>query len=229
MTSFQRKTGRSSETVQIDAEQIRALRRLISAGEGLRLEFKAKANHPDKIARSLCSMCNASGGTLLLGIADDGTISGVRYPDEDVHAILKILNTARPFVKYQYSILPVSEKRSVVRFDVREGRRKPVALRMDKGKVFVRSADESLQAGPVLKAVLKLQTTAEGPVIRFGEEEKLILNLLKDGGVKTFRQIGQVLRMPSAELLSRLSLLVSAGVLRLIPGDQEESFILNIG
>lgn len=229
MTKLRQQTGRSSETAQIDADQIRDLRKLILAGEGLRLEFKAKANHPDKIARSLCSLCNGSGGILLLGVADDGTISGVRYPDEDVHAILKILKTARPFVKFRYSIIPVSDKRSVVRFDVMEGRRKPVSLRMDKGKVFVRSADQSLQAGPVMKAVLKLQTSREGPIIRFGEEEKQILDILKDGNKKTFHQLLQSLDYSPAEILGKISVLVSAGVLRLIPGEQDESFILNIG
>ena len=224
-----RKTGKGSENIQVDLSDLRDLRKLVAGGEGLRLEFKAKANHPDKIARSLCSFCNASGGTLLLGINDDGLISGVRYPDEDIHAILKILRTARPFVKFRVSILPVSEKRSVVRFDIAEGRRKPVALRMDKGKVFVRAADECLQAGPVLKAVLKLQTAAQGSMIRFDEEEKLILKLFNDYTAKTFSQILQSVRLPGSDVQDRLSLLVTAGVLRLIPGDQQESFCLNGG
>lgn len=229
MTTLRQKTGRTSETAHIDADKIRDIRKLIISGEGLRLEFKAKANHPDKIARSLCSLCNGSGGTLLLGVGDDRTISGVRYPDEDIHAIIKILKTARPFVKFRFFIIPVSNKRSVVRFDVMEAKRKPVSLRMDKGKVFVRSADQSLQAGPVMKAVLKLQTSKEGPIIRFGEEEKLILDILKNGNKKAFRQLSQSLELSSADMLYKLSVLVSAGVLRLIPGEQEESFVLNIG
>lgn len=224
-----RKTGKGSENIQVDLSDLRDLRKLVAGGESLRLEFKAKANHPDKIARSLCSFCNAGGGTLLLGVNDDGLISGVRYPDEDIHAILKILRTARPFVKFRVSIIPVTEKRSVVRFDIAEGRRKPVTLRMDKGKVFVRSDDECLQAGPVLKAVLKLQTAVQGSMIRFDEEEKLILKLFNDYTTKTFSQILHSVRLPEADVQDRLSLLVTAGVLRLIPGDQQESFCLNGG
>ena len=221
-------SGKASESHRVDGNALRDLKKLISAGENLRLEFKAKANHPDKLARSMCAFANSSGGILLLGINDDGTIGGVRYPDEDIHAITRIIGTARPFVKYKYLIIPVSDKKSVVRFNISECRRKPVSLRMDQGKVFIRSADECLQAGPVLKAVLKIQSSPRGSLISFGEEEKLILGLFKTNNLLTFNKISVSTGMASGKLLGKLSVLVAAGILRLTPGEPEESFRMNI-
>lgn len=222
------RSGKISETQRVDANLLRDLKKLITAGENLRLEFKAKANHPDKLARSMCAFANSSGGILLLGINDDGTISGVRYPDEDIHAIVRILGTARPFVKYKCFIIPVSEKKSVVRFSIAESRRKPVSLRMDQGKVFIRSADQCLQAGPVLKAVLRIHSSPRGSLISFGEEEKIILGLFKGNNLLTFRKISATTGITSGKLLDKLSVLVAAGILQLIPGDPEECFRMNI-
>jgi len=64
------------------------LERLIAQGESERVEFKStmrynlKANRPDKemereIARTLCAFMNTEGGTLIIGVDDDGTILGL--------------------------------------------------------------------------------------------------------------------------------------------------------
>lgn len=222
------RSGKSSENLRVDESALRDLKKLISAGENLHLEFKAKANHPDKLARSMCAFANSSGGVLLLGVNDDGAVSGVRYPDEDIHAIIRILKTARPFVKFRYSIIPVSEKKSVVRFEIQENRRKPATLRMDNGKVFIRSADECLQAGPVLKAVLKIRSSPRGSLISFGDEEKMILGLFQDGSLLTFKKISTATGIPSGKLMDKLSVLVAAGILHLRPGDPDESFKMNL-
>lgn len=222
------KSGKSSENLRVDAFALRELKKLVSVGENLHLEFKAKANHPDKLARSMCAFANSSGGVLLLGVNDNGAVSGVRYPDEDIHAIIRILKTARPFVKYRHSIIPVSEKRSVVQFEIQESRRKPVTLRMDNGKVFIRSADECLQAGPVLKAVLKIRSSPRGSLISFGDEEKMILSLFHGNHSLTFKKIQVATGIQSGKLLDKLSVLVAAGILRIHSGEVEESFRMNL-
>ena len=60
------------------------LQRLVRKGEGQFLEFKRKANHPEKIVKELVSFANSGGGTLLLGVSDDGKLNGVRNPHEDL-------------------------------------------------------------------------------------------------------------------------------------------------
>lgn len=54
---------------------------LIHQGEGLDLEFKACRNQLNRdIYETVCAFLNRHGGTLLLGVQDDGTIQGVE-PD----------------------------------------------------------------------------------------------------------------------------------------------------
>jgi ATP-dependent DNA helicase RecG len=54
---------------------------LIRQGEGLDLEFKACRNQLNRdVYETVCAFLNRHGGTLLLGVQDDGNIQGVE-PD----------------------------------------------------------------------------------------------------------------------------------------------------
>ena len=70
-----------SEAASVDPHEIHELKRLALEGEGLQLEFKRKASHPEKIVRELIAFANTEGGTLLIGVDDDGSIPGLKYPD----------------------------------------------------------------------------------------------------------------------------------------------------
>ena len=64
-----------------DPEKVNQLRRLVSQGEGQHLEFKRKASFPEKIVRELIAFANTEGGTLLIGVDDDKSIPGVKFPE----------------------------------------------------------------------------------------------------------------------------------------------------
>lgn len=61
------------------------LENIIKNGEGLTVEFK-KANKklPDSLFETVCAFLNRSGGTILLGVDDDGNISGIEKNSVDV-------------------------------------------------------------------------------------------------------------------------------------------------
>ncbi len=54
---------------------------IILNGENSVVEFKNDAVEPHRVARELVGFLNSFGGTLLLGVDDDGSISGVTRPD----------------------------------------------------------------------------------------------------------------------------------------------------
>lgn len=58
----------------MDASQ---LRELINGGEGPRLELKRDGVRADSLAREMSGMLNFEGGWILLGVEDDGTVSGL--------------------------------------------------------------------------------------------------------------------------------------------------------
>ena len=54
-----------------------ALLERIALGEHTRQQFKRTFNHPDALAAELAAFANSGGGTLLIGVDDDGSISGL--------------------------------------------------------------------------------------------------------------------------------------------------------
>jgi len=59
------------------------VKKLIFEGEGLTLDFKKTITSCEKIARTMVAFANNKGGRLLIGVADDGTITGVKSEDEE--------------------------------------------------------------------------------------------------------------------------------------------------
>lgn len=53
---------------------------LISQGENSAVEFKSAQVHPDSLARELVAFANTQGGTVLLGVEDNGEVGGL--PDD---------------------------------------------------------------------------------------------------------------------------------------------------
>lgn len=53
------------------------LKQLINQGESQTLEFKDERVHPRSLAQTLAAFAAADGGTVLIGVADDGSITGV--------------------------------------------------------------------------------------------------------------------------------------------------------
>ena len=53
----------------------------IALGEDSRHHFKRTFNNPDALAAELAAFANSGGGTLLIGVADEGTITGLSATD----------------------------------------------------------------------------------------------------------------------------------------------------
>ena len=61
---------------------IRDIKKLVLEGETDTLEFKKKANFPEKIVKEIVAFANTRGGRLLIGVDDDSTVTGVKYYEE---------------------------------------------------------------------------------------------------------------------------------------------------
>ena len=58
------------------------LQRLIKEGEHQQQDFKYKITDACKLAKSVSAFANTKGGRLLIGVRDDGHLSGVRSEEE---------------------------------------------------------------------------------------------------------------------------------------------------
>ncbi len=54
---------------------------IINNGENSGVEFKRDDIPPEKIAKECVAFANLKGGMILLGVEDDGTISGIKRPN----------------------------------------------------------------------------------------------------------------------------------------------------
>ncbi len=90
-------------------------------GEGQKIEFKLKASG---LAKEMVSFANASGGSIWLGIADDGQVPGIEDSNRLRSEIQATANTCDPRIPIR--IVPHGK---VLEIDVPEGEDKPYRCR----------------------------------------------------------------------------------------------------
>lgn len=100
---------------------------LVGQGENDQIEFKTKVSNPEKILKEFVAFANTRGGHVLIGVDDDGRISGLTHPEEEVQVMEEALRkSCRPRLRYDYQLVPISRKRSVVHYRIFERDRKSV-------------------------------------------------------------------------------------------------------
>ncbi|WP_448519931.1 AlbA family DNA-binding domain-containing protein [Rhodoflexus sp.] len=206
------------------------LKKLVARGEGLTTEFKRKATHPDKIMREVVAFANTAGGFLLIGVDDNGTIPGLKYPDEDAF-ILKnaIVKYCHPAVEYDLKHVVVAPNRTVLVFYIKPCLQKPVFViynfRNRRGRAYVRVADRSVQASREMRQILKLADSPQQVGFTYGERERFLMQYLgqhEKVDVATLARVGSIPIEEASALLVRLTL---AQVLQIVPNESGDYFI----
>ena len=75
-----------------------AIQKIICEGENSHIEFKSEAVSNEELAIAMIAFSNGQGGVILLGVEDDGQISGIAgMPDKKMNVINQICqNTVKP-------------------------------------------------------------------------------------------------------------------------------------
>jgi ATP-dependent DNA helicase RecG len=116
------------------------LHELIRSGEDSGLEFKRDVVENHEVAKELVSFLNLNGGTLLLGIEDDGTIAGTTRADlEEWIAELCRRKVDPPIIPYMTWVKDAEPGKHVMAVRVPVGPDKPYArLHNDRRNYFIR-------------------------------------------------------------------------------------------
>lgn len=106
----------------------RELQQLVKLGEDSGRQFKADVTNPDSLAAELVAFSNSRGGTILIGVADDGTLVGLSA--QDVRRINQLIGNAatqgvRSPISPRTENVSVGKQRTVVAVTVPEGLDKP--------------------------------------------------------------------------------------------------------
>jgi predicted HTH transcriptional regulator len=212
-----------SVAVNADLLHLRELKKLAAEGEGLQLEFKRKAAYPEKIVRELIAFANTEGGTLLIGVDDDKSIPGVKYPDEEAHVVRESLTKhCKPPLAYHESVIGISENRFVVRFDVPPSTKRPHYLFLEKGirSTFVRVHDMSIKASAEMEEIVRRSKKKRDIHFTFGEQEKSLMEYLDNHltiSLADYRKLSGLNRFQASR---KLILLVLANVLRITASEK---------
>lgn len=121
--------ARSGHTIA--PEQVKLL---ISEGEGLTVEFKER--YTRRIDEDIVAFANARGGTILLGVRDDGTVAGERLTNDLKAKINSLARNCKPAIAVDFS-----EVGEVVAIVVPEGVEKPYSC----GSGFYRRLNATTQ------------------------------------------------------------------------------------
>ncbi|MCK4761422.1 MAG: putative DNA binding domain-containing protein [Candidatus Aminicenantes bacterium] len=98
---------------------------LISGGENSSVEFKSSSVKPDALAREIVAFSNSGGGVILLGVEDDGQVTGLPAGKNFEEWVANIVrNNVIPAAQIEYSHIEIKNKKIAI-IDVPKGRDKP--------------------------------------------------------------------------------------------------------
>jgi len=153
---------------------------LITQGENQHLDFKFEISDSKKIARTLSAFANSTGGKLLVGVKDNGTIAGVRT-DEEIYMIESAAHVyCRPRVEFTWKNWQINGK-NILEISVAESSLKPhlAPWKDDEWKAFVRIDDQNFVANSVQVEVWKKQRSGKATLVKYNQIEEELLKYLK--------------------------------------------------
>ncbi len=119
---------------------------LIQMGEGLTVEFKRTIDSPFKIAKTLASFANTSGGILLVGIADNRNTVGIT---SELRELQKLERACGQLIEKELLVrcktIPLGLS-TILRIEVEESAEKPHYAINEKGEriIYIRTKDKSV-------------------------------------------------------------------------------------
>jgi predicted HTH transcriptional regulator len=173
------------------------LLRLIEQGEHQQQDFKYCISDSKKIARSLVAFANTDGGRLLIGVKDNGNITGVRSEEEYymVEAAAKIYS--KPMIAFTTRQHFVDGK-TVLEVKIESSADKPHYAVDENGKwwVYFRKNDENRLANKVMLEVWKNQKSTDGILINYSEAEKVLLDYLENHEKVSVSKYARIAHIP---------------------------------
>lgn len=207
---------------------LQEVKSLAAKGEGLRIEFKKKAAYPEKIVREVIALANTEGGDLLIGVDDDGTVSGQRFIEEEIFVMEKaIRELIFPALIFEVYTIKLTEKKGVAVFRIPLSQDRPHYLKVgDKKQSFIRVADRSVQASREVWEVLKKSRIPKDIVFTYGKKEEVLMKGLSEKGKITLKEYSKLAGIPFFLASKTLVRLVAANVLTIHPQETEDFFTI---
>jgi len=200
----------------MEMDGARELMALIRQGEHQQLDFKFEISDAKKIARTLSAFSNTNGGRLLIGVKDNGRISGIRSEEEFYMAEAAASLYCSPEINFNSRSHQV-EGKTILEIIIPEAKEKPIKAKNEKGHwmAYIRVDDENFLASVVQFKVWKAGKESRGKLLEYSRNEKLLLIYLEDHRDSTLGMIQKGCGFKRQELVELLSRLVVFNVVKI--------------
>jgi predicted HTH transcriptional regulator len=191
------------------------IKQLIAEGEHQHLEFKFEVSDFRKIARTLVAFANTGGGSLLIGVKDNGAIAGMRSEEE----YFMVEGAARIYCKPEISFNVREwqvDGRKVLEVMIKEGAQKPYLAMDPDGRwiAYIRQGDENFKAHRVMLKIWKRKREDISTTIKFRRPEKSLLEYLEMNHFITISRFRRIAGLTSEEAEATLVSFHMLGLIR---------------
>ncbi len=120
------------------------LQEIIANGENSGIEFKRDDIRPEQLAKEIVAMANFQGGRVLLGVEDDGSVSGLQRDDTEEWVMHVIRDKIHPLILPYYESVQLDDGKRIAVLSFPQGISKPYVVR-NKGeeKIYIRIGSTS--------------------------------------------------------------------------------------
>lgn len=187
---------------------------LISQGEHSQQDFKYKVQDAVKLARSVSAFANTEGGRLLIGVRDDGNISGVRSEEEIymMHAAAyKYCRPGRGLVSEH--TMPTGARSSLPPYRLPHASPCAPSMTTERRWRFVRIADENIVASPVLLEIWRQEQMAQ-TVMHYTSTEQAFIAVMKANPQSTLNRLVRLSKQGRHHVIGTLARLVRYGIVK---------------
>lgn len=213
----------------------RELEQLVELGEGTNLEFKRRVPQPERIAKEIVALANTHGGRIVLGVDDDGRLTGIDHASEEQFLLRQAVEThCRPPVEYRTERVVMEPRTDVLVVTIPESNTKPHyvvtnngAEDVGEGAAYIRVEARSMEASPDTVSELENQDERAGVTFEFGETESLLMRYLDDYGRISVSQLAQLADISPQRASQTLLRLTKADLLHLHPDEDGDYFTLD--
>jgi predicted HTH transcriptional regulator len=219
--------NKPQESFSFNLRQVQGLKKLVALGESSTLEFKRKATYPEKIVREMIAFANTKGGILLLGVGDDRSLPGLKFPEDESHVIQLALKKVQPRLPVTELFIPIGNARTIIRYEIEESHSKPHYLVLnDQKECYVRVNDQSLKASREIREIVKRAQKKKDIRFHYGEHEKFLMQYLDSNSSITLKKFIELSGLKKFYASKKLVLLVLADVLRVTPHEKGDQYSL---
>ena len=202
-----------------------SIKKLIVEGEHQQQDFKLRIEDQRKIARTMVAFANTDGGRLLIGVKDNGKISGIN-PEEEFHMIQGAAQMyCKPSMEFESRIWQ-EEMKLVLEVKIEPHSNHIFQAQDEEGnwKFYIRRKDQTLVANKIVQKVWKLEQNALIKPTVFGEKELTVLKLIQEFQPLTLSKIYRKSEVNKSTIDQIVSLLVHWKMIKMNFNDDDVKY-----